>query len=99
MEQINYKEPSSRRTSVLAVFSLILAVVTIPSVFFCCGYVTGALAVTFGIIGLVAVNNGEANAASKVMAWAGIIIATLPMVAYALYFIGAIVFVASGASP
>jgi len=75
-------DPTPTRTSAMAVTSVILGVLTIPSVFCCVGYLTGPLAVIFGIIGLVAVRNGEASEASKIMAWAGIICAGVAMVGY-----------------
>lgn len=75
-----------QRTSAMAVTSLIMGVLTIPLVWCCFGYLTGPLAVIFGIIGLIAVKNGEASAASKVMAWAGIIMASVSMIGYLILY-------------
>ena len=76
----------STRTSAMAVTSLVLGILTLPAVFCCVGYLTGILSVVFGIIGLIAVKNGEASEGSKAMAWAGIITSSLAMIGYAVLY-------------
>lgn len=77
----------SKKTSAMAITSLVLGIVTVPSVFCCVGFLTGALSVMFGIIGLVHVSNGDAAPTSKVIAWTGIVLSTLAMGLYAIYFV------------
>mgnify|MGYP006928161842 CR=1 FL=1 len=75
-----------RRVSAMAVASMILGIVTMPGVFCCVGYGTGVLALVLGGMALIAVHNGDVSKSSAVMAWAGVITATLAMLGYAVYF-------------
>lgn len=46
--------------------ALIIALVSVPGVFCCLGYMTGAVAIVMGIIGVVQHSNGDHNPASKI---------------------------------
>lgn len=76
--------PQGNRTSISAILSLILALMTLPGIFCCVGYGTGIVAIVLGVIALVQVKNGEANSTSKVLAIAGIVVSTLAMIGYSI---------------
>lgn len=79
--------PPENKMSAMSIASLILGIITMPSVFCCVGFVTGSLSIMFGALGLVAVHNGEAGTSSKVISWTGIALSVLSMGGYLIYFL------------
>lgn len=75
-----------KRTSGMAVASLVLAILTIPLVWCCLGYITGPLAILFGFLGLTAYKNGDVTEASKTMAWIGIALSAATLVGFTIFY-------------
>ena len=73
------------KTSPMALWSMILGLVSLLLVFLCLGYVTGILAIVFGCIGLSAVSSGQGRVKGKGMAWTGILSAISAFALHGLF--------------
>ena len=69
----------------MAVASMVLGLVSLPAIFLCVGFITGLLAILFGIIGLSQIARGNGSFKGRGMAWTGILSAVAAFVIYGIF--------------
>jgi hypothetical protein len=70
------------KTSQMAIWSMILGLLTLPLAFVYVGLLTGVLAIVFGIIGISAISGSAGRLKGKGMAWTGIVSTVVALCAY-----------------